>query len=416
MAVDIRLPGYPAYLAVCFRIAGTDHYRAACIGQAFIDMATCFVVAALALRLAGERAARWAFVLTALCPFFINYTSTALTETWAIFLTAVALLFAVKGTEELGNPTQAKEAWVGHSEFRAGHPWIWCGLAIGATTLLRPDSGMILIAVLIWLGWRFITGPDRWRTVQAAILAGVFTAVPLVPWVVRNAITLHEFQPLTPVAANTPGEYVPHGFDRWLKTWEIDYASQEDIGFSVSGEEIPFDRVPNRAFDNPQQRATTEELFREYNDALDMTPPLDARFDQLAQERIHDSRLRYYVVLPVFRALDMWLRPRTEMLPVDIHWWTFDDPRDSAIAIFLAAWNLALLVAAAWGLRKLGVSPAIALLLTFVLVRTVLIVAISIPEPRYVLECFPVVLAMAGAVASRRSGGKGNLSTANSQQ
>lgn len=402
MAVDIRLPAYPAYLAVCFLVTGIDHYRAACIGQAFIDLASCFVVVALALRLAGGRAARWAFALTALCPFFINYSSTALTETWAIFLTALALLFAADGAAGLEkDPTlrqKKAEGWGTESK------WIWCGMAIGAATLLRPDSGMILIAVLIWLGWRFVTGPERWRTVQAALLAGVFTVVPLVPWTVRNAVTLHEFQPLTPVAANTPGEYVPHGFDRWLKTWEIDYASQEDIGFSVSGEEIPFDRVPNRAFDNPQQRATTEELFREYNDALDMTPPLDARFDQLARERIRDSRLRYYVALPVLRALDMWLRPRTEMLPVDIHWWTFDDPRDSAIAIFLAALNLALLVAAVWGLKKVGASPAIALLLTFVAVRTVLIVAISIPEPRYVLECYPVVLVLAGAaVTGRRS-------------
>ena len=114
MVVDTRLPGYPAYLAVCFLIAGIDHYRAACIGQVAVDLATCFVIAKLALRIAGERAARWAFALTALCPFFINYTSTALTETWTIFFTAVALLFAVEGAEEFESPTLAKAARVGH--------------------------------------------------------------------------------------------------------------------------------------------------------------------------------------------------------------------------------------------------------------------------------------------------------------
>ena len=407
MLVDIRLPGYPAYLAVCFLITGIDHYRAACIGQVIVDMATCFVVARLALRMAGERVACWAFALTALCPFLINYVSTALTETWTIFFTALALMFAVDGVqglgnstqaEGLGNPTQAKEAWVGHPT-RGLSQWVWSGLAIGAATLLRPDSGMVLIAILLWLGFIFVRRPEmRWNTVRAALLVGVFTFIPLVPWTVRNAITVHEFQPLAPVDANEPGEFVPRGFNRWLKTWEMDYASQEDIGFNVSGEAIPFDAVPNRAFDNPQQRATTEGLFREYNQTLEMTPELDARFGELARERIRDSRLRYYVALPALRALDMWLRPRTAMLPVDIHWWNFDDPHDDSISIFLGFLNLALLVAAAWGLRRLGLTGAAGLLLTFVVVRTVLIVAISIPEPRYALECYPVVLVLAGGV------------------
>src|SRR3954470_8363449 len=52
---DFRLPGYPAYLALCFLLAGVDHYGAACIGQVFVDLGTCFLVAMLAWRLAGER-------------------------------------------------------------------------------------------------------------------------------------------------------------------------------------------------------------------------------------------------------------------------------------------------------------------------------------------------------------------------
>src|SRR6516165_9737552 len=70
---DFRLPGYPAYLALSFKIAGIDHYGAACVGQVFVDLGTCFVTAALAWRIAGERAAKWAFALTALCPFLANY-------------------------------------------------------------------------------------------------------------------------------------------------------------------------------------------------------------------------------------------------------------------------------------------------------------------------------------------------------
>src|SRR4051794_15730941 len=180
---DFRLPGYPAYLALSFLVAGIDHYGPACMGQVFVDLGTCFLVAALALRIVDERAAKWAFALAALCPFLANYASTALTETWSIFLNALALLFATYGTDALRLPGRSLN-W-----------WAWCGLAVGGSLLFRPDAGMLLIALLLWLAWQFLRSPGKARILPAALLVGAFTFVPLVPWTVRNAITLHEFRP-----------------------------------------------------------------------------------------------------------------------------------------------------------------------------------------------------------------------------
>src|SRR5690242_15219791 len=306
---DFRLPGYPAYLALCFKIAGIDHYGADCIGQIFVDLGTCFLVAALAYRMAGERAAKWAFALTALCPFLANYASTALTETWSIFFAALALLLATYGDDALQDRRESLR-W-----------WAWCGLAIAGELLLRPDGGMLLIAMLLWLAWRFLRchpsngsqggAPTRIRIFQAAVLVGVFTFLPLMPWTARNLITLHKFQPLPDATAAGPGEYYPRGFIKWMRTWLVDYASLEDIGFRVGGELMPFDMVPNRAFDSPEQREHTRQLFAAYNETTDMTPELDAQFAELARERIRHNPLRFYVVLPVLCSLDMWVRPRT---------------------------------------------------------------------------------------------------------
>ena len=44
---------------------------------------------------------------------------------------------------------------------------------------------------------------------------------------------------------------------------------------------------------------------------------------------------------------------------------------------------------------------ALALLATFILLRTALLGTLENPEPRYTLECFPIVLALAGIGTSR---------------
>src|ERR1017187_4955684 len=53
----IRLPGYPIFLAACFRIFGMEHYRAVLNVQVAVDIATCWLASALAGRLFSRRAA-----------------------------------------------------------------------------------------------------------------------------------------------------------------------------------------------------------------------------------------------------------------------------------------------------------------------------------------------------------------------
>jgi hypothetical protein len=108
------------------------------------------------------------------------------------------------------------------------------------------------------------------------------------------------------------------------------------------------------------------------------------------------------VWLPVLRMADIWLRPRTEMLPVDSRWWEFSKHRgQSLFALIWAGINLAFLVLAwrGWLQGKFG-AAGIALV-SFLLLRTLFLSTLENPEPRYTLECFPVVLALAGGAFAR---------------
>lgn len=385
----IRLPGYPAFLAAVFAIFGMEHYRAALLVQVFVDIGSCFVIADLTRRLVSVRAAKVAFLLAGFCPFLANYAAAALTETLEIFFTVLALDFAIAGLQGLSD-----------SQLR---PWLGCGLAVGAAILLRPDGGLLLVSIELYLAWlifrRLQSGASVAPSLQAGLIVAVVALAPLIPWTLRNFHTLHQFEPLAPRYANEPGAFVPLGFNRWVKTWMVDYASVEEVYWAQSTDTISIDKLPSRAFDSPVQRDQTEQLLSEYNKTLEVDPELDARFADLAAERIRDAPLRYYIWLPFLRIADMWLRPRTELLPLDTRWWNFDDdPQWIALTIVIGTTNLLYVAAALAGLLRGRFAPHLGLLLIFVVLRSVFLGTLENPEPRYTLECYPVVILLASAL------------------
>lgn len=385
---DLRLPGYPAFLATVFAIFGMEHYRAVLLIQAFVDIGTCFVIADIARRAVSPRAARVAFLLAALCPFLADYVATALTETLEIFFTALALDFAIVGIGEL-EPARVR-AWIG------------CGLAVGVAILLRPDGGLLLVPIGAYLIWFLVqqvrAGRSYLRVIGAGITVLLISLTPLIPWTLRNLRTMHRFQPLAPRYANEENEFVPMGFNRWTKTWIADYASVEEVYWQVPGNPMDAEKLPSRAFDSDAQRDQTVQLLADYNQELHVGPELDARFEVLAEERIQHAPWRYYVWLPLVRITDMWLRPRTELLPSDTRWWEFnDDPEWSALAVALGVINLLYVGAAVAGLVRGRFVAHLGLLLTFVILRSAFLGTLENPEPRYTLECYPVVILLAAA-------------------
>jgi 4-amino-4-deoxy-L-arabinose transferase-like glycosyltransferase len=388
----IRLPGYPGFLAVIFAIFGVEHYRTALMAQIFVDLGTCFFCADIALRLHGPKFAKWAFLLAALCPFLANYSAVALTETLEVFFTAAALDFALAALQE------------SHL-----HLWAACGGFCAGAILLRPDGGLLLIAILLYLSWN-ITFPkpgmipmiSRRKLIQAGLAVTIISLLPLVPWTLRNWRTFQRFEPLAPRYANEENEFVPMGFNRWVKTWIADYTSVEEIYWAVPGSPIDARQLPSRAFDNPQQREDAVKLISEYNAVLHITRELDTGFEALASERIQAHPLRYYFVLPTLRILNMWLRPRTEMLPCDSRWWEFNDElRWSVVAVAFGVINLAYVLCAAVGGLRMKEARGIGLLMLFVALRSVFLGTLENPEPRYTLEMFPILIVLAAAAFVR---------------
>jgi 4-amino-4-deoxy-L-arabinose transferase-like glycosyltransferase len=386
-ATWIRLPGYPAFLAACFVLFGREHYHAVLLVQIVIDVASCFVIADLARRTVSGRAGRFAFLLAALCPFTANYAVAPLAETLSIFFTAVALDCAVA-------------AFIASDEGRASWAaWTGCGVAVSAGIMLRPDGGILLVAIGLFLLWRMWRRPaQRSRLFWAAALVLAIAIAPLVPWTLRNWRDFHRFEPLAPRYANDLDEFVPSGYDTWVRTWIADYVSTEEVYWQVPGEDVDLQSLPSRAFDSAQQREQTQAIFNDYQKTHFVGPDLDARFGELANERIRQHPLRYYIGLPMFRIADMWVRPRTEMLPLTSRWWEYwEDPHDFTVALIWCVLNLLFLLSAVMGVVR-GPRPRyLALMLLFVLLRSAFLGTLENPEPRYTLECYPVVFVLGAA-------------------
>ena len=416
---DTRLPGYPAFLAGIFWLFGAGNFKAVMLTQILVDLATCLIVADLTRRMISERAARIAFVLAALCPFLANYASAVLTETLEIFFTALALDCAaaalnrmyVARAEARAGVRAGSRAQPGALDQTCRRLWAATGAAIAACILLRPDGGIVLAAIAFYLAilaWRHRTSRTNMAdTLVAGIIVVVIALAPLAPWTVRNFRTLHHFEPLAPRYANETDELVPRGFNRWVKTWIADYASVEEIYWNVPGDKIDAEKLPSRAIDDPAQRDETLAMIADYNLSQDMTPELAARFGKVAADRIRAHPVRYYVVLPLVRVADMWLRPRTEILPPDVRWWEFhDDTKQSVLAVGFGLLNLAYVAAALLALilgRARGPSGIrwAGLLVCFLLLRSAFLGTLENPEPRYTLECYPAIIVLASSFVCR---------------
>jgi hypothetical protein len=394
----IRLPGYSLFLVVCFRIFGPEHYTAVMYVQSVIDLLTCLLASALAGRLFGRRAAIATLWLSALCPFTASYVAAPLTET----LTLVCIALAFYGLDRW------RSARIGVNR------WVWAmAFALAYAVLLRPEQALLSVAVIpamLWLGWSFSPRRSLARAVWPAGLVTVCIVLPLVFWAARNWGTFHVIQPLAPRYATDPGEFIPVGFQRWYRTWAIDFASTEDVYWNYDGANIDIGDVPTRAFDSEEQYEQTDALLAEYNQTDNATPALDARFEKLAEERIKDDPLRYYVALPIARLLNMLFRPRTEMMPIPLEWWRWGEhPGKTLFAAAYAGLNLAYFVLGGvglwlWGRRGWGGNPALAWsMIGFVLLRCAVLLTLDNSEPRYTLELFPVIFICSAMVFARAS-------------
>jgi hypothetical protein len=430
---DIRVPGYPLFLASLYGVFGDDNNTAVRVVQACIDTATCWLVGLLAAawtprewpQPSRARAGIVALALAAACPFPAIYVATMLTETLAMFAGTLTVLLATRALQAERNGQRSMGGWM------------LTGAAAAATALIRPE--FILYASAAGLAFGIAVGqpvprqPGRaqaWvrRVLPAGIALGLGVSLVLAPWTIRNALVFGELQPLNPRSVAMPGEFVAYGYARWVRTW-IDHPRYVAPAlFTVDLAPIRIEALPPYAFDSPAQRSRVAGLLAAYNtpppeaDPDDngqlppggMTPAIDAGFARLAQERIDAHPLRYYVVLPLRRAVTLWFDTHADFYPFagflfPVSGWDRETQQQvwlPLFAVLVAVWTLAGWVGA-WQLARYRDGCIwLVLVALLILPRLAVLAGLENPEPRYTVEFFPIVSALAAIGIPRMPGGR----------
>jgi hypothetical protein len=402
----IRLPGYPLFLAACFRVFGLDNYFSSAVAQILLELAACLMLALTARRIAPAawplRAKNGAFHATlwlaAFCPFTASYAASPLTESLTLFSIALALWSVARFQNANQDAKSSRSAWLAALGFT---------LAVTYAALLRPDGALVGVAFSIPMILALMRGGAlapalTWKSrIAMALACFALAAAPFAVWTARNYADFHVFQPLAPRYATDPGEPTWPGWQSWVKTWCLDFKSTYEIYWNVPDNAFDLTQLPSRAFDSPAQYNETAAIARAYEDnGEDFSYAIDARFAALAAERIAAHPVRYYVLLPLGRVADMLFRPRVENLPIDQDWW---DPThhwdETTLSWFYVGLNLIYLLL---GVAGLCLKPRLwSWMLVYFLLRSALLATVEAPEARYTLEFFPMLFVLGGIAIAR---------------
>lgn len=410
---DLRAPGYPAFLVMIYFLAGTSR-TAVMLAQAFVDLITCILAAGIAARLAAgaseedrSRVAALALWLAVLCPFTANYAAVPLTEVLATFFTTLSILLLL-------SPAAVRiDLLLSKSDlFRAVRIWFLAGLVIGLGTLVRPETPLLLLAGLAVLWLRFRGSVNWGRLAVATLWMMVGMLLPLAPWAARNAVSLGRVQFLAPRYAETYGDVLPTGFYAWTKTWMFRFRDAYLFTWKLPTQPIDWKDLPSGATDSPEELARVASLLERYNRTPGMTRSLDLEFAELARERSRRHPIRTYIWIPLERAGAMWYTPRITLLPYSGRLWPLaesyrSNSTDFEVTLGFAVLNaiyISIALAAGWSWRK---ALGFQLIFAFILIRTAFLTQMQTCEPRYVLECFPALLAVGAQLVRWRKSSVG---------
>jgi hypothetical protein len=164
---------YPLYLAGVYAVTGYHPLAARLLQGAVGGALLCFLVYKIGRRVVNEEIGLIGAGLAGIYGYFIYYNVALMTETFSIVLVLLTLYLSIELKE---NPTLMR--------------WVWLGVSLGLSALIRQTALLFAPFILIWL---FIELRDRAIRWWLFTLPFVIAILGIFPWTLRNYRVYHEF-------------------------------------------------------------------------------------------------------------------------------------------------------------------------------------------------------------------------------
>ena len=294
------------------------------VASALAGGLACLLIYLIALRVFDRRVGLTAALLFAVFPGQVFWSTLLMTESLTPALLCLILLLFMMWVVE-----RRDAGWLRYGTL---------GALFGVAILARGEGPVLMLAALIV--WRVAV--SSWR--QYVREASVFTAVAVLvvlPWTVRNAISMHAFVPVTSAAGHTllaghqSDPYNPyHVFPEASIQKQYEYLPYPEREIKV--ENVALRQSISFAIHHPKDEAIFPfikfyHLFRSDADALGWinswsTSPLPALLSPSAKEAWANLAKMFYLPLMVVAGLGIPL------------WFSVRDKRKLILVMFVAAW------------------------------------------------------------------------------
>lgn len=281
-------PGYPLFIAtIWFFFNNSDN--AAKIIQTIIYSVSCILLIKSVYRLTNHKKTTIIIgIILSLSPLLIAWPRYLQTET----LSLAASIYLIS---EIILSLSEKKIRI-----------ITISLALIFATWIRLDN--IFLTIPIGITALYLHG------FKVGIIKGVIIMIILSStwgaWTARNIMV--GLPNLIPTDMTMPdGSRSPKGYLKWTKTWITHEYEKPGALWGINRKNYISINIPERAYNNKKEKLEVEKLVRDLKkvNKEDFPIKIDNQFNKIANDKINDNPIQFWLIYPSIRALRMWTNP-----------------------------------------------------------------------------------------------------------
>ena len=281
-------PGYPVFIALIWSIFNNSDYMVKIIQTIIYGISCIYLIRSVHILSNNNKCSIFIGILLALSPLLIAWPRYLQTET----LSLAASIYLIA---EIILSLSKKQIRI-----------IPIAIALIIATWIRLDN--ILLTVPVAVVTIYIHG------FKIGIIKGLLIACLLSStwgaWTARNIIV--GLPNLIPTDMIMPdGSRSPTGYLKWTKTWITHEYERPGALWGINRKNYININIPDRAYDNEKEKLEIEKLILDLKNLnkKDFPIDIDNKFREIANSKIKNNPLQYWVINPTTRAIRMWTNP-----------------------------------------------------------------------------------------------------------